>query len=453
MDIFGKHADKNSMKFSAITLFLLILCSCSKKENNEANPSVLTSIKTSTIVLQIANITSSELGSALNGSISGTTLYNTEGVEHLIISPTLFFNEPLIPAIHLIKRNNEWIYESSYVDGAMGAGRDSEVFDNLGTIVFADHGLELKQGAWPNGNIMMAKANGERLLWTTISTDRSFYHSISTGDLNSDGLRDIIGLNMGTKGNWYDNLHPFLQKSDGTFEANRTLISYNNWLGAYGAGAVLIADVLGDTRPEIIRADYGINPSYPSPRYSFAIFSFSTQTNKYEYIKGPGVYGFATQNLGTTSMKAVDFDNDGDLDIVLAFEGSQTNGVEIWLNNGNGEYIATNYRLEYTFNELQFREFEVGDVDGDGWQDIILNPVNGTLFKSANSGSGELYLHNLIWKNNKGTLEKLSKEQKITFTQLPTYLKSFIINNKLKFIGIRGNLDGTLILNEIDPVF
>ena len=445
------------MKYFTIPLCFLLFYSCSKKESNVVTPTTpskeQTSVKNSTISLQVPGISPSEIGSAVNGSVSGTTLYTKEGVEHLIISPTLFFNEPLIPAIHLIKKNNEWVYESSYSEGAMGAGRDSEIFDNVGSIVFADHGLELRQGTWPNGHIMLAKTNGERLVWTTISTDRSFYHSISTGDLNNDGLRDIIGLNMGTKGNWYDNLHPYLQKSDGTFEATRTLVSYNNWPGAYGGGAVLVANVWGDTRPEIIRADYGINPSFPSPRYSFVIFSYSTQTNKYEYIKGPGVYGFATQNLGATSMRAVDFDNDGDLDIALAFEGSQTNGVEIWLNNGNTDYVATNSRLEYTFNDLQFREFEVGDIDGDGWQDIILNPVNGNLFKSANAGNGELYLHNLIWKNNKGIFEKLSKEQKITFAQLPTYLKSFVINNKLKFIGIRGNLDGALIITEINPVF
>jgi len=445
------------MKYFTIPLCFLLFYSCSKKESNVVTPTTpskeQTSVKNSTISLQVPGISPSEIGSAVNGSVSGTTLYTKEGVEHLIISPTLFFNEPLIPAIHLIKKNNEWVYESSYSEGAMGAGRDSEIFDNVGSIVFADHGLELRQGTWPNGHIMLAETNGERLVWTTISTDRSFYHSISTGDLNNDGLRDIIGLNMGTKGTWYDNLHPYLQKSDGTFEATRTLVSYNNWPGAYGGGAVLVANVWGDTRPEIIRADYGINPSFPSPRYSFAIFSYSTQTNKYEYIKGPGVYGFATQNLGATSMRAVDFDNDGDLDIALAFEGSQTNGVEIWLNNGNADYVATNSRLEYTFNDLQFREFEVGDIDGDGWQDIILNPVNGNLFKSANAGNGELYLHNLIWKNNKGIFEKLSKEQKITFAQLPTYLKSFVINNKLKFIGIRGNLDGALIITEINPVF
>lgn len=438
-------------------LVLLILFSCSKQENEvitTVTPTpVSTKIKNSSISLQVPNILSADLGSSLNGSISGTTLYLKDGIEHLIISPTLFFNEPLIPAIYLIKKNNEWAYESSYTNGAMGAGRDSELLDDAGTVVFADHGLELKQGTWPFGNIMISKTIGEKLIWSTISTDRSFYHSVSIGDLNNDGLKDIIGLNMGTKGNWNDNLHPYIQKSDGSFEANKTLISYNNWLGAYGAGAVLIANVLGDPRPEIIRADYRIFSAYPSPRYSFSIFSFSTQTGKYEFVKTPGVFGFSSRDLGVTSMKTVDFDKDGDLDIALAYEGDQINGVEIWNNNGNGDFSYSNLRLEYTFSNLQFREFEVADVDGDGWPDIILNASNGTQFKSANFGSADLYLHNLIWKNNKGTFEKLSKEQKLSFTQVPTYLKAFVLNNKLKFIGIRGNLDGTLIITEINPVF
>lgn len=440
-------------------IYLLIVTSslfaCKKQDRAiESQPiQTATTVSNTTLTLQIPAINSTDLGSALNGSVSGSTLYIKDGVEHLIISPTLFFNEPLIPAIHLMKKNGNWTYVGNYSDGAMGAGRDSELLDNNGTIVFADHGLELRQGTWPLGNIVIAKTSGEQLSWSTISTDRSFYHSVSTGDLNNDGLKDIIGLNMGTKGTWYDNLHPYIQQSNGTFIANKDLISYANWTGAYGAGAVLIANVLGDSRPEVIRADYGINTAYPSPRYSFAIFSYSTQTGKYEFSKSPGVFGFATRNLGVTSMKTLDFDKDGDLDIALAYEGDQTNGIEIWTNNGNGDYSFSNQRLEYVFNDLQFREFEIADADGDGWQDIILNPIHGRLFKSANFGSAEVYLQNLIWKNAKGTFEKISKDQRLSFTQVPTYLKAFIINNKVRFIGIRGNLDGTLQITDINPVF
>ena len=151
-------------------------------------------------------------------------------------------------------------------------------------------------------------------------------------------------------------------------------------------------------------------------------------------------------------MKAVDFDKDGDLDIALAYEGNQTNGVEIWTNNGNGDYTFSNQRLEYKFNELQFREFEIADINNDGWQDIVLNGWGGNLFKS-DYNKGEVLLNNLVWKNTRGIFEKISTPYRVALGQMPNYVKAFIVNNKLKFIGIRGRADGRLIINDISPVF
>jgi hypothetical protein len=343
------------MKKGYFLAIMMMILACKKEgaqvqNNNQTATPKETTIKTTTISLQLAGISPQNLGTALDGSIPGTTLYVQNNEENIIIPPTLFYNEPLIPSIHLKRKNNEWTYIANYPEAAMGCGRDSKLLDNNGTVAFADHGIEPSQGAWPFGNILIAKTNGEKLNWTTISKDRGFYHSIATGDLNNDGLTDIVGLHMGTKGTWADNLHTYLQKNDGKFEEDRNMISYNNWQGAYGAGAVLIANILGDARPEIIRADYRVFQAYPSKRYSFAIFSFSSTTGKYEFVKTPGVFGFASTQFGVTSMKAVDLDKDGDLDIALAYEGDQTNGVEIWTNNGNGDYVFSNQRLEYKFN-------------------------------------------------------------------------------------------------------
>lgn len=410
----------------------------------------ITTVSTSSLLLNIPGVTGSQYFS-INGSVSGTRLYVKDGIEHLLISPTLFFEYPLIPAIHLIKKNGKWTQMNSYLEGAMGAGRQSELLDDAGTLIFADFGLELRQGQWPAGNMVMAKTIGESLVWSTLSKERSFYHSLSLGDLNNDGRKDIIGLSFGSKGTWNDPLHPYIQQASGEFKEDRTLISYINSPGKNG-GCVLVANVMGDSKPEIIQADY--NPVGGATRYSFAIYSYNTQTSKYDFVKTPGVYGFATGNGGATSMRAVDFDKDGDLDIALAYEiNTDAVGFEIWNNNGNGDFVYSNQRIEFKNTDLNSREFEVFDINGDGYQDILLNPTSGTLFKTAEFGSGSVLLHNLLWKNVNGKFEKNTIEQKIDFSSVPVYMKAFIINNKLKYIGLRCNIDGTLQISEIEPVF
>ena len=230
------------MKRVIFALGILLAFACSKTTENSAtiipsNPTLTTLTPAPKFIINnftitnfsIPNITGAQIQIGVNGSISGTILYSKDNILNLVIPATLFFTTPLIPAIHLIKSNNNWQYENSYDDGAMGCARNYECIDSLNqSWVYADHGFELSSGTWPFGNMMLMRTTGNKLSFTNISNDRSFYHSISTGDLNNDGTKDVVGLNMGTKGNWYDNLHPYLQKSDGTFEATRTLVSYNN---------------------------------------------------------------------------------------------------------------------------------------------------------------------------------------------------------------------------------
>jgi hypothetical protein len=355
----------------------------------------------------IPNITSNQIQIGVNGSISGTILYAKNDVFNLVIPATLFFNYPLIPLIHLIKLNGSWQFENSYQDGAMGAGRNYECLDSVNqTWVYADHGLELTSGNWPNGHMILMKTIGNKLSFSNISLAKSFYHSISTGDLNNDGLKDVVGLNMGTKGDWFDNLHTYMQNSDGSFSENRTILQAN--ANARGAGAVLLKDLNGDARPEVIRADYGFNSTYQkiADRYSIMIYSFNTITNKYELSKDPGPLGvFANNDRGATSIKSADFNKDGFIDLAIATEGSNFNGIEIWMNDGKGNFTPSSQKLEYSFDQLQFREFEIIDYDKDGYPDIFLNPWAGKLFKDVNN----VYMDNLIWKNSAGTLSSISK--------------------------------------------
>jgi hypothetical protein len=422
------------MKYYIIILSFF-LYSCSKEEIIPIVNPVQTTISTYTIPISVQGISSNDLSNSINGSVSGTTLYSVGGVLHLVITPTDFVYPNDIPPLHFINKNNSWVYESSYIEGSMGGCRDTELFDDNGTIVYGDQGKEPMGLPFPYGHIYMSKTIGDKLSFTRISNTKSFYHSISVGDINKDGLKDIIGLSMGTYGSWDKQIHSYIQNTNGTFTEDRNIISYNNWMGNYGAGSILISDIFPvDGYPEIICGDYTINEPAPSIRYSFVIFQYSTITKKYEMIHSPGVMGFSLMNVGITSMKSSDMDNDGDKDIIVAYEGRNINGIEIWNNVDNK--FSPGMKKEFNINDFQFREFDVMDIDNDGDIDITINPVN----KISN-------LKNNILINNKNSLD-YGKD--IIISSNPTYMKGFNINGKLIYIGIKGNVDNTIQITQIN---
>jgi hypothetical protein len=419
---------------------------------------------TTTIPLNINGFSKEDIASGIDGSVSGSIYDFVSGRERLVVSPTLFFRYPLLPSLNFTKSGGTWSLENSYLSGAMGAGRNYELMDSVKRVwVIADHGLELSTGTWPYGSIYVMSPNGNGLSYTNISNSRSFYHSLSSGDLNNDGLKDIVGLNMGVRGDWYGNLHAYLQNTDGSFSEARNLINdgLNTWSMNKGAGAVLIADVIGDKRPEIIRADYGLNTSYQSQsdRYSIVIYSYDNNLGKYTVVKNPGSIGvYANNDRGTTSIKANDFDNDGDLDIAVATEGTNFMGVEIWKNDGLGNFTPTSNKLEFSFDQMQFREFNVIDANSDGFLDIVLIPFAfGKLFRvggnGSNWGTGGIYLNNLLWMNNKGTFSMYNK-QVIVPNIKPAYIKSAKINGQFRFIGIETSVSNSSVnLYEIPFIF
>ena len=415
-------------------------------------PTIYTATK---IPLSISNHSNNDIQVAIDGSVSGTIYYVFNGIEHIVIPGTLFFKEPLTPIVHLIKKSNVWQLENYYPEAAMGAGRNYEKIGE-GEFVFADHGLELSQGVWPRGDIWVMKTIGEKLQWTKVSKTKSFYHSVSSGDLNGDGRLDYVGLHMGTNGNWGDNLHPYTQNSDGTFSEARSLINYDKlqqFDNKWSAGAVLVTSLFNNSTPEIIRGSYG-HSSTQKNIYGFAVFSLNNTTKQYEVSYLPSNIGaFTSTEFGATSIKVTDVNKDGKKDIIFAGEGNNNTAIQVFLNNGKNEFTPGQL-ISYTFDKMQFREFNLVDYDQDGDEDIILNPFHfGTQFRAGGTGSNKgsgIIISNLILTNTGGNFSPLNKSIKIDGIY-PAHLKGFMINGKLKFIGIQGNSDGSMTVFDITP--
>jgi len=395
------------------------------------------------------------LGGALNEATSGALLYSIKGKENIIIIPS-YSSKPLSP-LHFINGTNGWEFKKYYTNVTMGNARNY-VFIDSSTIAYADHGLE-NGNPWPYGDIYTVKNENDTLNWKKISKYKSFYHSVATGDLNNDGLYDLIGLHMGSYDPWIgiNNLHPYLQNKDSSFSDGKTILENATFPGENtGAGAVLIADIMGDKTPEIIKSQYGGDPSNP---YAYSIFGFDPVTKSYKFLKKPKNKGvFSESKQGSTSIKVADFNKDGKIDMAIASEGYPSTRIQIWQGLGDGEFepgqILSYHDTAtgYPDSSNTFREFEIADVDNDGWLDILVHPFHfGNKFrinpgpKNPNPknggwvGSG-VYIQNSIWKNQNGTFYTLPDNLAVLGTY-PGFMKGFYVNSKLKFFGFEQDQD------------
>ncbi len=395
------------------------------------------------------------LGGALNEATSGAVLYSLNGKEHIIVIPS-YSSKPLSP-LHFTNEVNGWQFKKYYNNVTMGNARNY-VFVDSATIAYADHGLE-NGNPWPYGDVYTVKNEGDTLNWKKISNHKSFYHSIATGDLNNDGLYDLIGLHMGTYNPWtgINNLHPYLQNSDKSFTEGKDILQDSTFLGENtGAGSVVIADVMGDKKPEIIKAQYGGDPTNP---YAYAIYGYDAVSQKFKFLKKPKNKGvFSESKQGSTSIKLADFDKDGKIDMAIASEGYPSTRIQIWQGLGEGEFepgqiLSYNDTAKgYPDSSNTFREFEIADIDNDGWLDIMVHPFHfGNKFRinpgpqNNNPKNGGwvgtgVSIQNSIWKNQNGLFYTLPNKLDVLGTY-PGFIKGFYVSKKLKYFGFEQDQD------------
>ncbi|HLP05552.1 MAG TPA: VCBS repeat-containing protein, partial [Paludibacter sp.] len=105
---------------------------------------------------------------------------------------------------------------------------------------------------------------------------------------------------------------------------------------------------------------------------------------------------FANLNLNSPDVSVLDFNRDGYPDLfILATDNAGARYSAVWVNDGFGRFSAI---PQPNLVRKGQGTATWGDVDGDGWLDLLLNGDGGT----DNEASSDIYR---LYRNNNGILE------------------------------------------------
>ena len=209
----------------------------------------------------------------------------------------------------------------------------------------------------------------------SIDSDNFLNGKAAWGDYNNDGNIDLIQI--GTPKN-FSKTKLFKNNGNGTFTENK-----NSGIGNFGLGDVAWGDYNRDGLLDVVIVGR-------------EVFDFGVGSEKTGLYKNLGSGRFAEiktdfPNVGNGSVEWVDFDNDGDLDVLLCGNpaiGSFEFITALFRNDGNDRFTS----LEVPFDKVCQSDIAWGDFDNDGDQDLAIagwDAFNGVSKIYRNEGNGK----------------------------------------------------------------
>lgn len=195
------------------------------------------------------------------------------------------------------------------------------------------------------------------------------YSIVKFADLNNDGMVDIIITGQSETQKIFK-----IYRNDG----NGSFSEASSFEGLYD-GSLLVTDINNDTYPDIIAS--GVTNTF-------------NQTSKIYINNGKNDFSFTERLSNITSIRggninSIDFDNDGDQDIVVVGKTTTDQYISQIFSNNNGE----SFTLFTSLNGLYYSTSAIGDFNNDGFPDIIQSGLDAsslyrTYYYVNNSGIG-----------------------------------------------------------------
>jgi len=107
-------------------------------------------------------------------------------------------------------------------------------------------------------------------------------------------------------------------------------------------------------------------------------------------IRNQGNFSFTTETIPTIATRAIvalDYENDGDLDLVAANRSLETEGFTVFLNDGSGSFTEKRSCF-FPFASGEPSGIIAADFDLDGKTDIAITTFDDSLFVLYNLGGG-----------------------------------------------------------------
>jgi len=188
--------------------------------------------------------------------------------------------------------------------------------------------------------------------------------SVVVADVNGDGKPDLlVANNCGNSNNCNSgSVGVLLGNGDGTFQA---ALSYDS--GAYDSMALAVADVNGDGKPDLLIGSF-CSSIECSDLHNAVSVSLGNGDGTFQ---APVTYA-TNGTFGTWSVASRDVNADGTLDLLAANGGGGQiglGGVGVLLGYGDGTFQTA---VDYDTGWYDARFVAVADVNGDGKPDLLV---------------------------------------------------------------------------------
>ena len=325
---------------------------------------------------------------------------NMQGDQLVYYWPTYFTRYPVLPGLEFTEVTPDHYTLTRELPGL--DIDDTRYFVEMDTndptikrFAIADTGLELPTTAenpdgFEFGSVWIATDYGNGFEFEQISdpNHRGFYHNVAAYDIDDNGYDDLAVVDMGVKGGEFeaDAIHTFSQYNADQFEQidafDRTGLGDDRWSQINTTGSVTFADLDNDGDKELIQGAYAADWGEVQEWGAVRIWELNSSNMFVQVNVMPREGVFTNTLFGASGIYTIDYNHDDLLDILVFVEnklgGGQ--GIELYRNDGNYQFtrvtdeVFPNHVFDYSYYSA--RELYVADVNNDGLDDIVCNPMH-----------------------------------------------------------------------------